>query len=201
MILYIDETENEKYFIVAGLLIESERSTIRLYKSFKKDIKDYKISNKLKTKIFTEFKSTILDSRFQRIKRKMLETISATDIRIVYSAFKKENSILKQNLKEKIYIDLLNSIIEGIDEEINVVYDRFGISSFETTIEDMVSKISGVKSITAGDSQLIPGLQFADNICSVIRLKISENDKNNYYPIIEKLVYYTSIIDSIIEKE
>lgn len=201
MILYIDETENEKYFIVAGLLIESERSTIRLYKSFKKDIKDYKISNKLKTKIFTEFKSTILDSRFQRIKRKMLETISATDIRIVYSAFKKENSILKQNLKEKIYIDLLNSIIEGIDEEINVVYDRFGISSFETTIEDMVSKISGVKSITAGDSQLIPGLQFADNICSVIRLKISENDKNNYYPIIEKLVYYTSIIDNIIEKE
>lgn len=201
MILYIDETENEKYFIVAGLLIESERSTIRLYKSFKKDIKDYKISNKLKTKIFTEFKSTILDSRFQRIKRKMLETISATDIRIVYSAFKKENSILKQSLKEKIYIDLLNSIIEGIDEEINVVYDRFGISSFETTIEDMVSKISGVKSITAGDSQLIPGLQFADNICSVIRLKISENDKNNYYPIIEKLVYYTSIIDNIIEKE
>ena len=201
MILYIDETENEKYFIVAGLLIESERSTIRLYKSFKKDIKDYKISNKLKTKIFTEFKSTILDSRFQRIKRKMLETISATDIRIVYSAFKKENSILKQNLKEKIYIDLLNSIIEGIDEEINVVYDRFGISSFETTIEDMVSKVSGVKSITAGDSQLIPGLQFADNICSVIRLKISENDKNNYYPIIEKLVYYTSIIDNIIEKE
>ena len=201
MILYIDETENEKYFIVAGLLIESERSTIRLYKSFKKDIKDYKISNKLKTKIFTEFKSTILDSRFQRIKRKMLETISATDIRIVYSVFKKENSILKQNLKEKIYIDLLNSIIEGIDEEINVVYDRFGISSFETTIEDMVSKISGVKSITAGDSQLIPGLQFADNICSVIRSKISENDKNNYYPIIEKLVYYTSIIDNIIEKE
>lgn len=201
MILYIDETENEKYFIVAGLLIESERSTIRLYKSFKKDIKDYKISNKLKTKIYTEFKSTILDSRFQRIKRKMLETISATDIRIVYSAFKKENSILKQSLKEKIYIDLLNSIIEGIDEEINVVYDRFGISSFETTIEDMVSKISGVKSITAGDSQLIPGLQFADNICSVIRLKISENDKNNYYPIIEKLVYYTSIIDNIIEKE
>ena len=201
MILYIDETENEKYFIVAGLLIESECSTIRLYKSFKKDIKDYKISNKLKTKIFTEFKSTILDSRFQRIKRKMLETISATDIRIVYSVFKKENSILKQNLKEKIYIDLLNSIIEGIDEEINVVYDRFGISSFETTIEDMVSKISGVKSITAGDSQLIPGLQFADNICSVIRLKISENDKNNYYPIIEKLVYYTSIIDNIIEKE
>ena len=131
----------------------------------------------------------------------MLETISATDIRIVYSVFKKENSILKQNLKEKIYIDLLNSIIEGIDEEINVVYDRFGISSFETTIEDMVSKISGVKSITAGDSQLIPGLQFADNICSVIRSKISENDKNNYYPIIEKLVYYTSIIDNIIEKE
>ena len=111
------------------------------------------------------------------------------------------NKKMADYIKEKIYIDLLNSIIEGIDEEINVVYDRFGISSFETTIEDMVSKISGVKSITAGDSQLIPGLQFADNICSVIRLKISENDKNNYYLIIEKLVYYTSIIENIIEKE
>ena len=40
MILYIDETENEQYFIVTGLLMDSEYSAIKLYKSFKRDIEN-----------------------------------------------------------------------------------------------------------------------------------------------------------------
>lgn len=58
--------------------------------------------------------------------------------------------------------------------------------------EDIIRKNKNVKSISSGDSQLIPGLQFVDNICSVIRLKICNNDKNDYYSIIENLVHSAS---------
>ena len=69
MILYVDETENEEYFIVTGLLAESEKVINDTYYSFKKKLSDYKIASKLKGKLFTEFKSTITICHFPSIKR------------------------------------------------------------------------------------------------------------------------------------
>ena len=75
MILFVDETECEDYFIVAGLLTDSKLKTDATFKKFKKKVKNFPISPKDKEKIFTEFKSVILDKKYQRIKVCMLEHI------------------------------------------------------------------------------------------------------------------------------
>lgn len=38
------------------------------------------------------------------------------------------------------------------------------------------------------DSQEEPGLQFIDNICSVLRLYRASKDENEFYKIIEEMV-------------
>ncbi len=43
-------------------------------------------------------------------------------------------------------------------------------------------------SIVSEDLQKQHGLQFADNICSVIRRYKSEDDESHYYDVIEKYV-------------
>lgn len=69
MILYIDETENDDYFIVTGLLVASKQNVDMSYKHFKKKVHAMNLSPKRKEKIFNEFKSVILDREFQRIKK------------------------------------------------------------------------------------------------------------------------------------
>ena len=39
MVLYVDETENDDFFIVAGLLVESEEAVNESYKRFKKALR------------------------------------------------------------------------------------------------------------------------------------------------------------------
>ena len=68
MILYIDETESDDYFIVAGLLTSSKAATNLSYKHFKKKLRSMKISDKEKQRIFYEFKAVLLDRHYQRIK-------------------------------------------------------------------------------------------------------------------------------------
>ena len=68
MVLYVDETENDDYFIVTGLLVNSQTDIINTYNHFKKRADKLKIAPKEKGKLFTEFKSTLLDNRFQKIK-------------------------------------------------------------------------------------------------------------------------------------
>ena len=48
--------------------------------------------------------------------------------------------------------------------------------------------MDNVVGIVPMDSQLEPGLQFIDNICSSIRLHLSGEDNNHYYEKIEHLV-------------
>ena len=44
------------------------------------------------------------------------------------------------------------------------------------------------KMINSSDSQLEEGLQFIDNICSIIRLNKTHNDKYNFYKLIERFI-------------
>ena len=68
MILFVDETECEDYFIVAGLLTDSKLKTDATFKKFKKKVKNFHISPKDKEKIFTEFKSvSSIFSLFKRV--------------------------------------------------------------------------------------------------------------------------------------
>lgn len=61
MILYIDETENEQYFIVAGLLADSKLAVDNSFKHFKNSVRKMKIKQTHKEKLFVEFKSVLID--------------------------------------------------------------------------------------------------------------------------------------------
>lgn len=188
MILYVDETEHEEYFIVAGLLADTEHAVESAYKSFKKSVANYPLKNDAKQRIFLEFKSTLIDKRFQKIKDKMLHEIRDLNGVIIYSCYVKKRKNMKQALKESVYITLLSNIINSIEEPTDIIFDEFKKNDFEDTIVDTFSDFDNVKSITPFDSQQMAGLQFADNICSVIRMHLTDQDTNEYYSIIEDLI-------------
>ena len=188
MVLYIDETEHFGYFIVAGLLAKSEQDVQLAYKKFKKKVSNYPLSNKLKEKVFLEFKSTILDGQFQKIKENMLLEINSLDGAIIYSFYVKKHKEMKQVLKESVYITLLSNIINSIEESVDIVFDKFNNKEFEESIISAFSDFSIVHSIVPMDSQTSSGLQFVDNICSVIRLHLTNQDEENYFEIIKEKV-------------
>ena len=129
MILYVDESECEDYFIVAELLTESNLQTNLAYKHFKEKLKTMKLSTK--EKVFLEFKAVILDRHYQRIKSKMLKEINELDHSILFSAYIKKEAIFHQKIKEKQYIKLLDKIVTAIDVEIEIIFDTFNKSDFE----------------------------------------------------------------------
>lgn len=188
MVLYVDETENDDYFIVTGLLVESEADVSAVYSRFKKRADKHKISPKYKSKLFTEFKSTILDKRFQKIKVIMLEELNAIDYCVIYSCYIKKESILTQENKERVYIQLLTRIVENINFDIDVIFDTFNKKDFEDSIISVISDYEHVNSIESRDSQISPGLQYVDNLCSVYRHHLSGTDENNFYKQIESYV-------------
>ena len=188
MILYVDESENEEYFIVAGLLVDSPLTVRKAYRYFKKQIKNYKISDKAKSKIYIEFKSNLIDRNYYRVKQKLLEVIADLDADIICSCHTKKYPKLNQVQKESIYITLISNILSKLEHESEVVFDRFGKNDFETRIIDSTKDNALITDIYPEDSQVDPGLQFADNICSVIRLHKSNEDSHDYFDIIENMV-------------
>lgn len=188
MILFVDETENNECFIVAGLLVNSHSDIDNSYKHFKKRINNYKLAAKTKQRVFKEFKATTLDVRFQGIKKKLLMEISALDGSIVYSCYIKKDAQFNQVLKEATYIVLLSKIVATVDVPIEVVFDSFRKDNFEADIAAGMLAFTNVSSIKPCKSELEPGLQYIDNICSVLRRHKSGIDDDNFYEIIEKMV-------------
>ena len=189
MILYVDETENEEFFIVAGLLVQSEKDVKIAYKQLKNSISNYSLSKHAKERVFLEFKSTLIDPRFQRIKRRLLKTVSSLNGSILYSCYIKKHGMLKQLQKESVYLTLLSRIVNSVEEQLVIIFDRFNKQDFERKIIHTIMEHKNVSSIESRDSQLEPGLQFADNVCSTLRLYLSGEDKNHYYSIIETIVH------------
>lgn len=189
MILYVDETENERFFIVTGLLVNSEADVLNAYKKFKHHVSAFKIAPKTKQNIFKEFKSYFIDRRYQKIKREILSSIVETEGAVLYSVHLKKNSRFNQALKEATYITLLSSIVGSIDSPVNIVFDGFRKPDFESNIVYAIgSSFSNVSSIVPGNSELVPGLQFADNACSAVRLHLSNEDEFGYYEIIKNIL-------------
>lgn len=188
MILYIDESENENYFIVAGLLVDSPLTVQKAHRHFKKQIKNYKISDKAKEKVYVEFKSKLIDRNYYRVKQRLLGEIADLDADILYSCYAKKYPKLNQVQKESAYITLISNILSNLKCECTVVFDRFGKKDFEARIIDSANDNALVTEIYPEDSQVDPGLQFADNICSTIRLHISDDDPHNYFGIIEDMI-------------
>lgn len=189
MYLFIDETENDNYFIVTGLLVPSKESVNIAYKQFKKKINSMNINSKMKQKLFNEFKSVLLDRQFQRIKIKMLEEIIQIDSQIMYSCYIKKEDVFNQERKENVYIDLLTKIVCSIDKDIHIIFDSFKKADFEHKIIHSIEQLDNVLSIEAKNSYDEPGIQFADNLCSVIRISYLDS-KNDYYQIIKNKVIH-----------
>ena len=187
MILYIDETENEQYFIVTGLLTSSRLAVDYSFKHFKNSVRKMDIKQKYKERIFVEFKSGLIDRNYKRIKYKLLEEIKDLESSVVYSCYVKKDCVLKQETKEKIYIQLVEKIVSYINDKIDVIFDEFGIDSFEREIINNIGEYKNVNSIIPMNSKLEAGLMYVDNLCSVIRLHLTNDDKYKFYDYIKDI--------------
>ena len=188
MYLYIDETENTDFFIVAGLLVKSREEVVFAYNRFKKSLNNIHIAPKEKSILFTEFKATLLDRKYKKFKIKMLEEIANINPIVFFSCYYKESSSFSQKSKEEIYIKLLTNILLEINDKVNVIFDLFNKKDFENKIKDNMNRIENIITINGYDSHLEEGLQFIDNLCSIIRLHKSNSDKYSFYTIIENFI-------------
>ena len=189
MILYVDETEYPGFFIVAGLLVNNANDVNIAYKRFKKKINNFPISQNEKQKVFKEFKSVLLDRKYQKIKFRLLEEINTIENSIYFACYIKDKPDFTQEIKEKIYIDLLKKIVNSIDFDIDIIFDTFNKSDFENSIISEIHSFNNVIGICDKASETEYGLQFIDNICSVLRLSKSGKDTYGFYEIIKNNVF------------
>jgi len=147
MILYIDETENQDYFIVAGLLAESQLVVDNSFRHLKNRINKLNYKAKDKNEIFLEFKGHVLDRKFQKVKFEMLDEINKLDEVIYYSCYIKKEKSLKQSIKEKEYIRMLEKIVSNIADDIDIIFDNFNKKDFEMKIVERIGSKDNVRSI------------------------------------------------------
>ena len=147
MILYIDETENQDYFIVAGLLAESQLVVDNSFRHLKNRINKLNYKAKDKNEIFLEFKGHVLDRKFQKVKFEMLDVINKLDEVIYYSCYIKKEKSLKQSIKEKEYIRMLEKIVSNIADDIDIIFDNFNKKDFEMKIVERIGSKDNVRSI------------------------------------------------------
>ena len=186
--LYIDESYNQNVFIVGGVVTNKENEVIITYNKFKKQLRNYPLSENKKRKIMYEFKSVILDKSFPKIKEMFLEYINSANMNIIYS-YKKITGKLSQEKKEMIYLKLLKNIINHINDDIVVItFDSFNNTRLNSKIEKEIKELRNVKEVLCMNSYDSKGLQFADNVVGTIRRHISGIDINNDYEIISNKV-------------
>lgn len=186
--LYIDESADEKYFVVGGILVDSEQDLFLAYNQFKKQITNTPMTRKQKERVTNEFKSTILEKSYPQIKRKMLYKLNTLNCKAIYCSTLLVDK-LYEGYKEECYIELLTRIVKSINDDLTViVFDSFGNKKLEKRIINKIEKIDNVERIISDYSFNNKGLQFADNVCGVIRKHLSKIDYENYYEIISRKV-------------
>lgn len=186
--LYIDESADEKYFVVGGILVDNEQDLFLAYNQFKKQITSIPMTRKQKERVTNEFKSTLLEKSYPHIKKKMLYKLNTVNCKVVYCSTILVDK-LYERYKEECYIVLLTKIINAINDDLVViVFDSFGNKEFENNIISKIEKIDNVERIISDYSFNNKGLQFADNVCGVIRKHLSGIDYEHYYHIISRKV-------------
>ena len=110
MILYVDETESDSLFIVAGLLFNSRQDAEQVFKRFKKRARNVSIAEKYRARLFYEFKSNILDKDFQHLKKEMLNILNEFQYQVIFGCHTKPGEF-KQKDKERTYINMLTAIV------------------------------------------------------------------------------------------
>ena len=188
MILFVDETESDDLFIVAGLLVNSKQDAEMVFKRFKKKAQRSHLSQKSKARLFNEFKSTIMDKEYINFKREMLLELSKLDYTILFSTHRKQNILFKQREKETAYIRLLSRITEMIVFPVEIIFDSFNLHSFEERIVKRISGFENVLSVHPERSETQPGIILVDNICSVIKRHLKSDDSEGLFSIIKATV-------------
>lgn len=188
MILYVDETEYKNKFFVVGFLASSKEDVELAYKQFKNKITSITapLSAESKSKLYNEFKSTRLDRTYPKIKIRMLETLNDMNYKVFYAKYLSNTDKIKNDEKKKAYIELLSSIIERVHDDVNVIFDNTDYN--DEVVYSIKENISNAISIEPKESFIVHGIQFADNLCSVIRRNDTTTDENNFYELIEKHV-------------
>ena len=118
----------------------------------------------------------------------MLNELGKFPYSAIFTCTVKKNSRFLQNDKERAYINSISRIVSSCNCEIDVVFDRFRINSFEKNIVKKLLSFENVKSARPAESQKEFGIQFVDNLCSSIRLYKTNNDKYSFYKLIEDRV-------------
>lgn len=118
----------------------------------------------------------------------MLNHIDLLDCSITYSYQRKSQPEIKFEEKKKLYITAIHEALDIIDKPKYAIFDYFKNKKFEQEIIDSFITDEKVLLIAPGDSKVYSGLKYVDNICSVVRNKINDNDMHNYYYLIEDKV-------------
>ena len=96
--------------------------------------------------------------------------------------------------KEKIYINMLSSIVKHIDKNIDIFFDH---TDFDDNIILKIKNVfSNVGLIEPKDSFVEKGIQIIDNLCSVVGRHETNCDIRNFYTLIEKHVKKVDINES-----
>jgi len=186
MYLYIDETEDDDYFVVGGILVNEEDTLVSIHKKITKIIKRQKYSIKTKSNLLTELKDYQLNKSYRKLKRTILSELEDSGS-YYYSLYIKKKHF-KQVDKENVYIRLLKKIASNIETDISIVYDEFRLRRFHNNIEVELMKLDNVVSIESANSQSNKSLQFADIICGTIRRYHQDQDTEMYNLIEEKVI-------------
>ena len=186
--LFIDESIDENFYVVGGILVDNENELLLVYNQFKKQVLKMPLTNKQKINITTEFKSILLDKTYPQIKKKFLYKLNSINCSVIFS-YRKLNSKMNKEFAETTYIELLSNIVTSIDDDVIVItFDNFSNVRFEEKIIETIGSINNVKSIKKDYSYNNKGLQFADNVVGVVRRKLSGIDDNYFFDIISNRI-------------
>lgn len=186
--LFIDESIDENFYVVGGILVDNENELLLVYNQFKKQVLKMPLTNKQKINITTEFKSILLDKTYPQIKKKFLYKLNSINCSVIFS-YRKLNSKMNKEFAETTYIELLSNIVTSIDDDVIVItFDNFSNVRFEEKIIETIGSINNVKSIKKDYSYNNKGLQFADNVVGVVRRKLSGSDDNDFFDIISNRI-------------
>lgn len=172
--------------VARSLVVQSQNDINMSFNRFKKQAKNLRISDKKKSQLFTEFKSTLMDRNYQKLKITMLSELNSIEHCIIYSCYIKKEFSFVQALKEDTYIHLLSKIVNVAACNIDIIFDTFNKRDFEEKIIKEISTLPNVTSIRSCDSQQNAGLQYADNLCSTCRHYLNGDDTNHFYDIIKE---------------
>lgn len=210
LFIFLDETEDENYFLVGGIvtsdreeLLDAIHETRRFIKSKKglvqrhreqilNEIKDYYLVRWGYEDIKVKFLENI---RFKKIKTKNKKKSTShvrSNIIVAYMKFEnEEKKHLSQVEKEEIYYQMLCSLLSDpkfANEKIEIIYDEYGNAEFRDRLTNLPNHFKNLIQISPGKSNIIKELQAADVCVGCIRRSLS-GENLEIFTIIEEITY------------